>query len=297
MNKSDGLNFNKAIQMLIFNGNPNGLIMCELSNWNGRVYKFTRNELMGFSNREDSINTGVYLLLGKDDNNKDEVYIGESESLRKRIYQHLEKDFWNTCIVITTKDNYLNKAHVKYLEHEFFLLAKASTSSSLKNNNEPTRSSISEYDESMLLEFISNSKLLVNSLGYKVFESYEDIVIKSENKNIDFFIKGPRNSCATGNSTITGFLVLKDSIIEQQVQVSMTESLQKRRQYLLDSGVIDSNYKFVKDYLFTSPSLAAAIVLGRNSNGRTEWKTQDKVTLKDIEKHSSNSELTSLEGE
>ena len=43
--------FNKTIQMFIFDGNPNGRIMCELSNWNGRVYKIARNELNLFSDR------------------------------------------------------------------------------------------------------------------------------------------------------------------------------------------------------------------------------------------------------
>ena len=41
--------------------------------------------------------------------------------------------------------------------------------------------------------------------------------------------------------------------------------------------------------LFTSPSLAAAIVMGRNANGRTEWKTPDGKTIRDLEEN----ELTS----
>ena len=59
------MSFSKTIQMYIFDGNPNGRIMCELSNWNGRVYKISRNELAEFSQREDSENTGVYFLFGK----------------------------------------------------------------------------------------------------------------------------------------------------------------------------------------------------------------------------------------
>ena len=65
--------------MYIFDGNPNGRIICELSNGNGRVYKISRNELLEFSNRGDSENTGVYFLLGKDQNNIDTIYIGEAE--------------------------------------------------------------------------------------------------------------------------------------------------------------------------------------------------------------------------
>ena len=54
--------FSKTIQMYIFDGNPNGRIMCELSNWNGRIYKISRNELSEFAKRNDSENTGVYFL-------------------------------------------------------------------------------------------------------------------------------------------------------------------------------------------------------------------------------------------
>ena len=72
------MSFSKTIQMFIFDGNPNGRIMCELSNWNGRVYKISRNELPEFSQRDDSENTGVYFLFGKNEENNDTVYIGEA---------------------------------------------------------------------------------------------------------------------------------------------------------------------------------------------------------------------------
>ena len=71
--------FSKTIQLYIFDGNPNGRIMCELSNWNGRAYKIARNEIAAFSHRADSDHTGVYSLLGKNEENRDTVYIGEAE--------------------------------------------------------------------------------------------------------------------------------------------------------------------------------------------------------------------------
>ena len=46
-------------------------------------------------------------------------------------------------------------------------------------------------------------------------------------------------------------------------------------------GVLDR--KLIKDYLFNNPSYAATFVLGKSSNGRTEWKDKDGVTLKEIE--------------
>jgi len=113
--------FNKTIQMCIFDGNPNGRIMCELSNWNGRVYKISRNDLSEFANRPDCDYTGVYFLFGKDEDNKDTVYVGEAEKMLVRLKQHLkDHNYWNDCVVVISKDNILNKAHVKYLENKFY---------------------------------------------------------------------------------------------------------------------------------------------------------------------------------
>ena len=46
---------------------------------------------------------------------------------------------------------------------------------------------------------------------------------------------------------------------------------------------IDGDLKISEDYLFSSPSTAAVIVMGRNANGLTEWKLKDGTTLKDFE--------------
>lgn len=276
--------FSKTIQMFIFDGNPNGRIMCELSNWNGRVYKISRNELAEFSKREDSDNTGVYFLIGKDENNIDTLYIGEAEKILQRLKQHLtDKEYWNDCIVVISKDNLLNKAHVKYLENEFYILAKNAERATIINNTVPTRSSISEYDEAMLQEFISNAKLLVNALGYKFFDSIEDSSLKHENEQVKFYIKATRNANATGIIVSDGFAVLKGSIIASSTVPSMPKSLLRLRNSLIEKGIINKNNEFVKDYIFTSPSLAAGVVLGRSANGRIEWKTEDNKTLNTIE--------------
>jgi hypothetical protein len=42
-------------------------------------------------------------------------------------------------------------------------------------------------------------------------------------------------------------------------------------------------YVFVQDYAFQSPSTAAAVTLGRNANGRVEWKDGAGRTLKTLQ--------------
>lgn len=287
--------FSKTIQMYIFDGNPNGRIMCELSNWNGRVYKISRNELGAFAERPDAENTGIYFLLSKDENNDDALYVGESEHILTRLKQHLndtphlkETPYWNDCIVVVSKDNLLNKAHVKFLENKFYGLAKIAGRCKVANRSVPTCSSISEYDEAMLSEFISNTKLLVNTLGYKFFDTIEDSSIKhssieQKDNQIFFYIKAARGADAKGVIVADGFAVLKDSTIATSTAPSMSENLIHLRNKLITEGIINSKFHFLKDHIFTSPSLAAAVVMGRNANGRTEWKTSENKTIKDIE--------------
>ena len=278
------MSFSKTIQMYIFDGNPNGRIMCELSNWNGRVYKISRNELSEFSQRADSENTGVYFLFGKDEENNDTVYIGEAEKMFSRLKQHLrDSEYWNDCIVVISKDNLLNKAHVKYLENKFYMLAQNAGRSIVINNTSPTCSSISEYDEAMLHEFINNAKLLVNTLGYKVFDTIEDTAVRQNDTEQYFFIKAARGADAKGMIVSDGFAVMKGSTIAFSTVQSMSDSLKKLRDSLIKKEIIDKNFKLTRDYIFTSPSLAAAIVMGRNANGRTEWKNEEHKSIKDIE--------------
>ena len=48
---------------------------------------------------------------------------------------------------------------------------------------------------------------------------------------------------------------------------------------LVDSGKLLS---FETDYIFASPSAAAAVVLGRSANGWTEWKNKNGKTIDEL---------------
>ena len=102
-----------------------------------------------------------------------------------------------------------------------------------------------------------------------------------------FYIEAARGANAKGVMVSDGFAVLKGSVVASNTVPSMPASLIKLRNSLFEKEVIDSNNEFVRDYIFTSPSLAAAVVMGRNANGRTEWKTKDNKSIKNIEEDNS----------
>ncbi|NDA62602.1 MAG: GIY-YIG nuclease family protein [Chitinophagia bacterium] len=279
------MKFGKTIKIFLIDGEPNGRMSCELSNWSGKAYKIPRIKIKDCSDRDDLTNTGVYLLFGKDDTGKDQVYIGEAESILKRLNQQLtQKDFWNEAIVFISKDENLNKAHIKYLENRLHEIAKSVNRYTVDNSIVPTQSSISESDRAEMEEFIEYIKMLVNTLGHKVFDEKREF--KPKQKQESFFIKAARGADGQGEPTSDGFVVFKNSKAAATIANSMTPNFINYRQKLIDEGVlIDKGeyLEFLDDYIFSSPSTAAAMVMGRNANGLTEWKNKDAKTLKEFE--------------
>ncbi|WP_255067305.1 GIY-YIG nuclease family protein [Lacihabitans sp. LS3-19] len=243
-----------------------------------------------YSDRKDLVSTGIYLLIGKNEEGEDMVYLGEAENIYSRINQHLsQKDFWNETIVFVSKDDNLNKAHIKYLENRLFEIATTVDRYKLANNNIPTQSAISESDKAEMEEFIDNLKILVNTLGHKIFEGKREIKSENSKEIQEFTLSNPReNSNATGIPTSEGFVVFKGSKISESMTPKIPEGLKKLREKLISLDtlkLIDSNYVFQKDYIFNSPSAAAGVVLGRSANGLTEWRANSGLNLKDFETH------------
>ena len=278
-------NYGKKITLFLIDGIPNGRITCELSNWTGKAYKIPRIHLSESSKRDELKKPGVYLLFGKDEDSNEVVYIGEAEVLFDRLKQHLsQKDFWNETIAFISKDENLNKAHIKYLESRLFEIAKKVNRYKIENGTTPTMSSISEADKAEMEEFIDNIKMLTNTLGHKVFEEITEQLHK-KTKNT-FEINAARGAKAKGIPTSAGFVVLKGSEIASSTVQSYSKAFNQIRKNLINQGKLkkeNDKLILVEDYEFSSPSTAAAIVMGRNANGLTEWKLKDGTTLKDFE--------------
>lgn len=198
--------------------------------------------------------------------------------------QLTQKDFWNEAIVFVSKDENLNKAHIKYLENRLHEIAKLTNRYVVENSIIPTQSSISESDKAEMEEFIRNAKMLVNTLGHKVFEEKRETI--SKQKHDIFFIKAARGADAQGEPTSDGFVVFKSSKAASTTVNSISHSFLNLRESLIRKGImrlVGDVYEFTEDFIFSSPSTAAAVVMGRNANGLLEWKLSGGETLKEFE--------------
>lgn len=79
-----------------------------------------------------------------------------------------------------------------------------------------------------------------------------------------------------------GFLVKKGSQFSATERKSCGNGVREQRKALLDEGkVVDG--LFVMDVKFSSPSTAAACIVGGESNGRTMWVNDEGKTLKELQ--------------
>ena len=275
----------KSISLFLIDGTVDGVIACELFNWTGKGYKIPRTLLKTVADREDLKKAGVYFLVGHDESDQPLVYIGEAEEVYKRITQHQEKDFWTEVLAFVSKDENLNKAHVKYLEYTLHKDASDAGRYSLHNGNTPTKPAISEPERAVMLEFAENLRVMVGTLGYKLFEPL--VTTKQTDRQDVYHIDAARGAAARGVPTSEGFVVLRGSKVATSEVPSTPGPIKVKRSALIaESSIVD--WVIVKDLLFSSPSLAAAVVLGRSANGQVEWKLKDGASLKDSQAPSGN---------
>lgn len=289
----------KNINMFLMDGEVTGKIKCTLSNWTGVIYKIPRIQLGDLKSRDEMKQSGIYFLFGRDeDKQKDVTYIGQAttrkngEGVLLRIQEHTRDthaDYFNDVIILTTQNNSFGPTEISYLENKFTQLAKEAGRYIVKNGNDPNPGNVTEEKESELDEIVENTLMIIGTLGYRVFVPMTKKVSQdlTDNHSTYLYLKRKTKKSnkvieATCERTTEGFVVLEGSQVEIMDSPSLPASLKEMRQNLIASQVIQDGVLKEKQ-LFSSPSYAAAFLLGMQTNGRTDWKDQDGRTLKELE--------------
>lgn len=272
------------IEIFLPEGTPTGLKFVSKSNWTGLGVVCPRPRFNIVKQRNEFKKPGVYVLMDPTDTSPlPQAYIGEGDPVRDRLQSHqIEKNFWKTAYFFTSKDDRLNKAHVEYLEHRLIRLARDAKRCTLENGNEPDAPTLSESETAFIDTFLDEALLCFPTIGVDIFEKPAD------QKRVSplLFLKN-KGVQAQGYESDDGFIVKKSStaVIEtvpsaHAFSISMREELQK-------NGVLkrqNSQFlEFTEDYEFSSPSTAAAVLVGSSINGRDWWKTEKGVALKELQ--------------
>ena len=270
----------QTIQIFLPDGSPRSIKIAEITNRTISAVFIPRNKLNQANKRDEIQNVGTYFLFGKNEEHSlQQVYIGESEDCLKRLRDHnRNKDFWTHAVVMVSKTSALTKTHVKYLEHLAVKRAQESSRFYTENDKVPAAPFVTESMEADLLDSFETIQALLETLGYPLFDTLEE---EPTSQKESFKLEG-RGIKAQGDLVDDGFIVYNGSEAKLDTVPSCHDYLINLRNQLIKDGILINNGKhlsFNKNYVFSSPSTAGGVVLGRSTNGWTKWKSKDGKTL------------------
>lgn len=279
----------RSLRLFLADGSPGGIITAEIMNWTGHVMTAPRSRLADLIQRPEAGRTGVYILSGSDPEGgyRPMAYIGETDSVGKRLTEHNKdetKEFWEQTCIVTSKDQNLTKAHVRYLESRLIAIAQQAGRVTLKNRTAPDVPQLPEADQSDMEFFIEQLRVALPVLGLdllKAATTARPLPSPAAQAGAGtpppptFELSSKKHDLRAEAREVEGEFVVLAGSQAQASWIGVANGYEALRQRLIDEGVLRATgsgpLTFARDYAFSRPSAAAAVVLGRSSNGRIEW--------------------------
>ena len=297
------MNTGRTLKLFLVDGAANGLLTAEIMNWTGHVLLGPRSRLAELIQRPESCRPALYVLAGQDSGSslQTEIYIGETSKASRRLIQHNKpekdggKDFWERACIITSKDPNLTSAHIFHLQGRLIELGRQALRAVVQNVKADKADDLPEPDLADMEFFLAQVLTILPVIGMDYFRPPPSVVAASAqtgpvvsglatNTNATLANVSPLFNGDLKNVGITAkgqqingeFIVLKDSMARlnwEGVEGGYTALFKE----LVQAGVLvpmpDGRFNiFTRDYAFSSPSAAAAVVSGRNANGRMHWR-------------------------
>lgn len=295
------MNLGTLIRLFLVEGDPDGIVTAEIQNMTIYATSFPRTKINVFRKREEANKAGTYILIGDNLENpmRPIVYVGEGAPVIDRIQSHNEskykKDFWDRAIVFSSKDDYLTKTQIQYLESKLVSEINKIQGAVTKNIQTPKEPVLSEVDRAEMEEFYEALSLLLKTFGYDFLEEKSIDIKRMEDadQTEDGFMDGLlftfkiKDAIARMRIIDNDYVVLEGSTIVKQQRQHIQPGILEARTTLLNKGQLvedekENLYKLTVNYAFQSPSYASGFVAGGNDNGWTSWKYKGK-TMSELE--------------
>ncbi|HET8964520.1 MAG TPA: GIY-YIG nuclease family protein [Chitinophagales bacterium] len=290
----------KKLTVYMIDGTAYGPRLSEIGNWVGKAIYSPRASVNKIMNRPEFDNPGIYCLKGDptDEAFDEKIYIGEAENIKTRLKQHLSdpnKDF-KELIFFVSKDELLTKTQIRYLESRLVQIALEAKTAQIDNGNSPSLPTLHEADISDMEYFLEQIKLILPVMGFKFLisstvSSDSNLVMSTKDEVHETYYIKTRTFKATMTETDQGYIVAKGSEAKKLLSNSCTETYRNMRRKLVETEIMIENgdmLVFAEDAVFNSPSAASNMILGRNSNGFTEWVNKQGLTFKEVQEKINN---------
>lgn len=220
---SNETNTSPSFEVTIFmeDGRMDGIKVVEKGNWDGIGVICPRRRYSDAKKTSKEFKyAGVYILI--DDMSVEEdpsIYVGETESLRSRLDQHVKWDFWKHVIFFTRKDDDkpLNKTDIRYLESELLARARLYQRCKILNKHLPEKPKRSAKGEVTIKGYLKEMLALLPFFNITFFEDVPSLKIlkkTGQKPKIFKYLEAEGYETSDGNlgRRPWPFVVLKDSI-------------------------------------------------------------------------------------
>ncbi|WP_345984758.1 GIY-YIG nuclease family protein [Sulfurimonas sp. HSL-1656] len=278
----------------MLDGSATGPKTIEIGNWSGKAVFSPRAMLKSMLTRPEFDSPGIYFLRSQSESYEfdESIYIGEAEELRARLKQHIADRDFESVVCFLSKDEMLTKAHIKYLESRLIALSREANSSFIENNNNPKGARLSEADVSDMEYFIEQIRLILPTVGMNslvIAAPHATTSTESAACEATYKVKS-KTLDATMVETEEGFVVKAGSQASPKTSKSIAEGWLKIRKKLVDAEVLQQEANqlvFTEDTIFSSPSAASSVILGRQAPGPISWVNANGQTYKEVQEGTS----------
>lgn len=107
------------------------------------------------------------------------MYIGQSSDLAKRISQHIVgKDWWESVVILTTKDDSLNHSDIDYLETVLIEKALKNNRLDCDNKKKGNNPKVDKFRKVYLGQYLEEALFLMQLIGINVFNESQSATTK-----------------------------------------------------------------------------------------------------------------------
>jgi len=156
----------KSISLLLYNGTMQGVVGIEDSAWySGEMYISPRDSVASLLESGACDKHGVYLLLSHE-----KVYVGQSSGLARRIAQHVAgKDWWESVVILTTKDDSFGHSDIDWLEGTLIEMARSAKWLDCDNRQRGNPKKVDRFRKVFLEQYLHEALFLMDVVGISVF--------------------------------------------------------------------------------------------------------------------------------
>lgn len=273
-------------------GTLKGYVRVKITHWTGSVCTFPIEALDEHNNDTLLSQSGIYLLLGKNDHGQTTVYVGKSirrrngnsfkQRLREHTHDHL-RGKWTKAVCVTNAESNGNRdLDFNYLEFRCYELVKQAGLIVL-NRQVPSQGDPSLETRENIEIFIRKVRLIFAMLGLPILAASHTVVPAVPVSSVEQPVQDVPASAqfqlmykeakAFARKTESGqYVLLSGSHVVQETMSSCPQSVVRQREEARGTGDLREDGLLVNDRTFDSASGAAVFVCGASVNGVKMWR-------------------------